>query len=130
MDLENRYYGKLFATSGDTMLIIGGQTMAFNQGIPQTSNLVQELTLDKKSRQWITLYKTPLKLSRANFAAVKLGKGILVSGGNNQEQGVTNNCEYYINDAWTEYPSMKVKRQAHSMCLYKGSLYAFGGMDE
>ena len=71
-----------------------------------------------------------MKLSRANFAAVKLGKGILVSGGNNQEQGVTNSCEYYINDAWTEYPAMKVKRQAHSMCLYKGCVYVFGGMDE
>lgn len=71
-----------------------------------------------------------MKLSRANFAAIKLGKGILVGGGNNSDQGVTSSCEYYINDSWNDYPSMQVKRQAHSMCLYKGYIYAFGGIDE
>jgi hypothetical protein len=45
-----------------------------------------------------------MKLSRSNFAAVKIGKGILVSGGNSKEQGVTNSCEYYINDTWNDYP--------------------------
>ena len=91
---------------------------------------MQELTLNQQSKQWVTSYKASLKLSRSNFAAITFGKGILVSGGNNQEQGVTNSCEYYIADAWTDFPPMKVKRQAHSMCFYKGFVYAFGGMDE
>jgi hypothetical protein len=84
--------------------------MPFNAGAPQTLNLVQEFNLDKKSKQWVTSYKAPMKLSRSNFAAVKLGKGILISGGNNKEQGVTNSCEYYINDAWNEYPPMQARR--------------------
>jgi hypothetical protein len=130
MDLESRFYAKLLSTSNSSMIVVGGQTMAFNKGAPQTLNLVQELTLDNKSKQWTSKYKAPMKLSRANFAAVKLGKGILVSGGNNKELGTNNSCEYFINEVWSEYPAMQVRRQAHSMCLFNGFIYAFGGIDE
>ena len=71
-----------------------------------------------------------MALSRANFAAIKINKGFLVCGGNNKQVGVTNSCEYFINDAWVPYPQMIVRRQAHSLCLYKGFVYAFGGIDE
>ena len=45
-----------------------------------------------------------MALSRANFAAIKINKGFLVCGGNNKQVGVTNSCEYFINDAWVPYP--------------------------
>jgi len=34
-----------------------------------------------------------MAVSRANFAALKIGERILVSGGINKEIGVTNSCE-------------------------------------
>jgi hypothetical protein len=110
IDLEIRYYAKLFSASDDSMLVLGGQTMAFNLGTSQTSNLVQQLTLDKKSKQWVSSYKAPMVISRANFAALKFGKGILVSGGNNKDEGVIGNCEYFISEEWKAFPSMVVRR--------------------
>jgi len=51
-----------------------------------------------------------MALSRANFAAVKIGQAILVSGGNNKDLGVTSSCEYLLSDKWVPYPDMAVRR--------------------
>ena len=78
------------------------------------------------SREYSAL--RPIGYERIEFGACKLGNKLLVSGGKEMEQHVTNKCEVYNleSDTWTQVANMNEKRCKTAMIVYHGQIWVIG----
>ncbi|XP_050420387.1 kelch-like protein 2 [Adelges cooleyi] len=124
--LPPRKDSKMVVSENGIILAIGGRNKSNN-----VVNLVDELDLKSKSKQWVST--RPLKQPRSSFAVCTYKQYIYVVGGSDLLfSNRLNSVEYYDTNSkvWTEITEpMPTARSSCSAAVFNNKLYVFGGFN-